>query len=222
MMHPLKNSLAERGGALILACLAPLALAGCGDDEASQADLEQLDAQLTQGDPAVEGDLDEQILVDPELAGASLAEGDGSAADLSSMKLMSAGKAKPMSDEELDVDCDKEGECGELTQDISWAAKMPKAFPVFPNAKVEGAAGIDDGECNVRGTRFVTENAMQEIADYYFTRAKKAGYSAEYIVNDGKYALGGTREADDAAYYITLSARNGGGTIVEIVASQGS
>lgn len=222
MNQAMTYSLAKRCSMMMLALFAPLALMSCGDGDKDNQDLDQLDEQLTQdsGDPAVEGDLDEQILIDPQLAGNAGGTGDGTAADLSGMNLMSAGKAVAMSKDELDIDCEDAGKCDEdLDQDMAWAKKMPRAFPVFPNARLEGAAGIDNGDCNIRAARFVTANGLSEVVDYYYTRAKKAGYSAEYIVQDNVYMLGGTRKQDDTAYVITFT-KTADGTKVDIVASE--
>ncbi len=224
MIQANNRSYRGRWNKLLLTLFVPLALVSCSDNDSEQQNLDQLDEQLTQtdGDPAVEGSMDEQILIDPELAGGSgdYKSGDGSAVDLSGTKLMSAGKPVSMSEEELDIDCEGDGKCNEaLEQDLAWAGRMPKAFTVFPNARLQGAAGIDNGDCNIRGARFVTANDLSEVVDYYYTRAKKAGYTAEYIQQGNVRALGGTRKKDDTAYLITFTKANDG-TTVDIVASK--
>ena len=62
---------------------------------------------------------------------------------------------------------------------------------------------------------------MQHVVDYYYTRATKSGFSAEYVLRDGQYALGGTRAVDEGAFYITFTPRKDGGTDVDIVANNG-
>ncbi len=242
---------------------AALALTACNDSEGSERSLNDLDAQLTNidGDPAVEGALEEEILIDPNLedtANGNAVRAPGapsngalpnnynadativSAEELNEIKLISAGKPRMVSDDELCTDCAAQqqgmtlgakadiqqsrgkGTCdAKLTYDMAWASRMPTEFPVFPKAQVQEAAGVDGGLCDIRAVTFYSPNAMQNVVDYYYTRAKKTGYSAEYVLRDGMYALGGTRDNDDGAYYIQFQPRKGGGTIVDIVANNG-
>ena len=62
---------------------------------------------------------------------------------------------------------------------------------------------------------------MKNVVDYYYTQAKRGGYSAEYLLRGGEHVLGGTRDSDDGAFVVTLNTRKGGGTAVDIVASNG-
>lgn len=209
-------------GTILLA--ATLALAACGGgDDGDSSDIDQLDEQLTQDGSGGEGEGEGegQILVDPKLAEAS-GNGDGTAIDTSSMNLMDAGEPKSVNADALAVECDDPQQCGpgDLQEGPEWAQRMPRAFPLFPNSRVLGAAGTEGQERNIRAATFVTRNSVDEVVDYYYTRAKKAGYDAEYLRQGKQHILGGVRESDDAAYVIKLSAADGGAR-VEIIASEG-
>ena len=114
------------------------------------------------------------------------------------------------------------GTCdAKLQYGATWATRMPAEFPVYPKGRVKEAAGIDGGKCDIRVASFTTSAKRQNVVDYYYTRAKKSGYSAEYQLRAGEHALGGVRGNDGGAYYITFNAHPGGGTAVDIVANNG-
>lgn len=114
------------------------------------------------------------------------------------------------------------GSCDQkLSYDMGWANKMPVDFPVYPKANLLEAAGVDGGLCDIRVVSFATMTPAKSVVDYYYTRAKKAGFSSEYLMRGKEHVLGGTRGSDDGAYVITLNNRKGGGTLVDIVASNG-
>jgi hypothetical protein len=98
---------------------------------------------------------------------------------------------------------------------------MPTEFPVYPKGRVTEAAGVEGGICDIRVVSFSTSASMQAVADYYYTRARKSGFTADYEVRDGEHVLGGTRDNDGGAYVVTLNALPGGGTSVDIVANNG-
>ena len=62
---------------------------------------------------------------------------------------------------------------------------------------------------------------MQTVVDYYYTRARRSGYSADYEVRGGEHVLGGVRDNDGGAYVVFLNRNAGGGTSVDIVANNG-
>lgn len=241
-----------------------LGLSACGDSNGNERQLSEIDAQLTskEGDPAVEGALEEQILIDPKLAGSANGNAvrapgapatgavptntayDGATVtpqELDGLKLMSAGQPKVVSEEELCTDCKAakqgmtlgakaemqsaqrgKGTCdAKLNYSMDWATRMPVEFPVYPKGRVAEAAGVDGGLCDIRVVSFSSANSMQSIVDYYYTRAIKSGFTAEYVIRDGQHALGGTRDVDDGAFYITFTPRKDGGTDVDIVANNG-
>jgi hypothetical protein len=114
------------------------------------------------------------------------------------------------------------GTCdAKLQYGAGWATRMPHEFPVYPKGRVKEAAGVDGGKCDIRVASFTTSAKMQNVVDYYFTRAKRSGYSAEYQLRAGEHALGGVRDNDGGAYFITFNPHPGGGTAVDIVANNG-
>jgi len=237
-----------RSALLSVAALAlPLSLAACGSKEASDEDLAQLDDNLT-NDPAMNDALEDAILVDPELtdqanrnairgangaADGSVPPGtgeDGSAAAKAALggKMLSAPQPRQMTSDDEGLTLGDKAElqqarsnkpaCKEkLTYDMGWANRMPPEFAVYPKANLQEAAG----QCDLRVISFTTATPIKNIVDYYYTRAKRGGYDAEYLLRGSEHVLGGSKPNEADAYVITLNERSGGGTVVDIVASNG-
>lgn len=102
---------------------------------------------------------------------------------------------------------------------MRWAARMPAAFPVYPRAAAQEAAGTDAGGCALRVVNFVTPVPLGEVIDFYFTRARAAGYSAERVLQDGDDVLAGTRGS--ASYVVYARRLPSGNTEVDLVTSGG-
>lgn len=259
-----KKSLFRRSTVAILsASILMLSLSACGTD-ANDGDVAALDEKLAGkgSDPAMNGALEDRILVDPALTDSSNAnmvkapdqpldgsvppdtgyEGStASAAELDNTKLMSAPKptvvaASDCRDCKANTDSAQtleslaaeqgvkrgKGTCeAKLQYGAGWAARMPTEFPVYPKGRVQEAAGVDGGICDIRVVSFSTSAPMQAVADYYYTRARRSGFTADYETRDGENVLGGTRDNDGGAYVITLNPLSGGGTSVDIVANNG-
>lgn len=180
---------------------------------------------------------------DKPLSGAAPAgrgyDGDASIEALDSAKLMRAPKATVVSAEDC-TNCGErraetlgglaadqgvtrgKGTCdAKLQYGAGWANRMPPEFPVYPRGRVKEAGGVDGGICDIRVASFTTSAAMQNVIDYYYTRARKSGYNAEHQIRAGEHVLGGTRDNDGGAYFITFNKAAGGGTAVDIVANNG-
>ncbi len=113
------------------------------------------------------------------------------------------------------------GTCdAKLQYGAAWATRMPAAFPVYPKGRVKEAGGVDGGICDIRVVSFVTSSPMKDIVDYYYTRARRSGYSAEYQIRAGEHTLGGVRSNDGGAYVVTFN-QTAAGTTVDIVANNG-
>jgi hypothetical protein len=110
---------------------------------------------------------------------------------------------------------------GGLRYSTRWADRLPGDLPLYPDARVTEAAGNDTGACRVRAVSFASSASLQKVLDFYYTRASKAGYSAEHQADGADHVLGGTRARDDGAFAIFLTARTDGGTDVDIVANRG-
>ncbi len=107
-----------------------------------------------------------------------------------------------------------------LAYGMEWAQRLPEAFPLYPAAQLTDAAGTQTG-CAMRGVSFRVNAPMPALIDFYYTRAKRAGYSASHEIIDGGHVLGGTRPSDDGAYFLTFVTLPQGGTAVDMVVNNG-
>lgn len=113
------------------------------------------------------------------------------------------------------------GCAGSLQYSASWAQRLPADLPLYPQARVIEAAGAQGGKCALRVVSFSAAQPMQAMLDWYYTKAVRAGYSAEHQVDGAEHILGGTRARDDGAYVLFLTPRKDGGTDVDLVANNG-
>lgn len=235
--------------------LAPIALAACGGAEDAQNNVAALDEELTGNgaDPVLKGALQDQIMVDPQLAQQSNKDAIRPPTQPYSASLpaetVAAGKAAmPKEGELLKAPAPTQGGPAFAAQDqavtlgglaarqknprtagcaaklaysAGWAARMPAAMPLHPQARVVEAAGTQADGCSLRAVSFSTPQPLQTMIDWYYTRAVKGGYSAEHQLKDGSHLLGGTRKRDGAAYILFLSARADGGTDIDLLADGG-
>ncbi len=244
------------GRAKAFLILAPLALAACGGGDAQQ-NVDALDDEIAGNgaDPALMGALQDQIMVDPQLASQSNKDSIRPPSQPYSAPLpaetVAAAKAAMPKDGELlkapapvagksDIVDSREqsvtlgalasrqkdkrtaGCAANLNYSAAWAARLPAAMPLHPQARVVEAAGSQSGDCALRVVTFSTPQPLQTMIDWYYTRAMKGGYTAEHQLKDGQHVLGGTRASDTAAYVVFLSARADGGTDLDLIASGGS
>lgn len=110
--------------------------------------------------------------------------------------------------------------CAAITYSAAWANRLPADLPLYPDARVTEAAGIATGPCSVRAVSFASGAAAVKLIDWYFTRARAAGYRPEHRAENGVELLGGTR--GDAAFVVYVTARPGGGSDVDLVVNGGS
>lgn len=229
---------------LPLLLIGALALGACSREPDANA-LAELDNSLAGNtvDPALASALEDQIMVDPRLAGPAsgrnaatsgvpvVAPGPKpSVAELGALKRAPAPRATPAEVQPATLGAlaaeKRKGSNGKgcmsgLAYSTGWAAKMPAELPVFPRARVSEAAGRDDGDCRARAASFATAADIGQVVDYYYTRATAAGFTAEHVLEGKEHVLGGTRESDGAAYYILARALPKGGTEVDLVANNG-
>ncbi len=110
--------------------------------------------------------------------------------------------------------------CAEAaTYSASWAAKMPAAFPVYPRGAVQEAAGTDTGKCRLRVVNFLTPVPLDEVIDFYFTRASNAGFSTDRALIDGENTLGGTKAG--SSFVVYARKQKNGLTSVDLVTNGG-
>lgn len=108
-----------------------------------------------------------------------------------------------------------------LRYSAAWAQRLPADLPLYPQARVTEAAGSQGGKCALRVVSFSAAQPMQALVDWYYTKAVRAGYSAEHQIDGAEHILGGTRASDDGAYVLFLTARPDGGTDIDMVANNG-
>jgi hypothetical protein len=107
----------------------------------------------------------------------------------------------------------------QLKYSAGWATRLPDDLPLYPDARVDEAAGADTGGCALRIVSFASATPMDRLIDWYYTKAASAGYSADHQSDGRNHVVGGTRGND--AYVVYFSPHAGGGTDVQIVANNG-
>lgn len=111
---------------------------------------------------------------------------------------------------------------GNLNYSAGWAGRLPADLPLHPQARVVEAAGADGGQCRLRAISYSAPQPMQHMLDWYYTRATRAGYAAEHQSDGAQHILGGTRGRDEAAFVVFMTARQDGGTDVDVIVNNGS
>ena len=210
-------------------------LAGCGSREEPVT-------FFREDDPTLSGALGEPIMTDPDLAGmnransaASLPSQDGSlptidngpeviaAARSDALALVGGPGKMRQAPEPGEVAGSLPGgnaDCADrVRHTMQWAACMPVAFPVYPRGAVQEAAGTDASGCSLRVVNFVTPVPRGEVMDFYFTRARAAGFTAERVLQQGDDVLAGARGA--ATYAVYARRLPSGNTEVELVTTGG-
>jgi hypothetical protein len=108
---------------------------------------------------------------------------------------------------------------GKVDYSAAWAAKMPSAFPIYPRGHVAEAAGTDKDGCRLRVVSFVTPVGLDDVLDFYFTRAGAAGFDAEHRTEGTDHVLGGSKDTSAYVVYVRKSAN--GLTEVDLVTNGG-
>lgn len=102
-----------------------------------------------------------------------------------------------------------------------WAERLPAPFGLYPGARLTEAAGTERDGCTLRAASFTTPVPRQQVMDFYYTQARRAGFDAQHRILGGDHVLGGTRKGDGNAYFIVLSQAPAGQTGVDIIADGG-
>ena len=97
----------------------------------------------------------------------------------------------------------------------AWAANLPPAAAMFPDARVVEAAGADGAGCSLRVVSYRSSAPLARVADWHHTRAKRVGVATTHRAEGGTHAIGG------AGLVAFLRARPGGGTDVDVVVGGG-
>lgn len=106
-----------------------------------------------------------------------------------------------------------------LDYDFGWAQRLPAALPLYPGAALKEAAGADDPQCTVRAATFATGASAKDVLDFYYTMARRAGFSAEHVELNGGHALGG-KVKGGAGFYLALRPSSEGGIEADLIVSR--
>lgn len=97
---------------------------------------------------------------------------------------------------------------------MAWAARLPAAFPVYPRGHVQEAAGTDNAGCRLRVVNFVSPVPVDDLVDYYWSRARAAGFAAEHRREGTDQVVGGSKGAEAFVAYVR---ERGGMSEVDLV-----
>ncbi|WP_229814212.1 hypothetical protein [Novosphingobium colocasiae] len=98
-----------------------------------------------------------------------------------------------------------------------WAAKLPADLPVFPRGAVQEAAGSDAKGCALRVVHFVTPVTTGDVMNFYYTMARRAGFTIEYRQDGADYVMAGRKAG--RAWKAFARARDDGLSEVDLVTS---
>lgn len=98
-----------------------------------------------------------------------------------------------------------------------WSNRLPQGLGLYPDARVEEAAGTDAKGCSLRILSFASGAAPARVMNWYFTQARAAGFTAEHRADEHQDVLAGTR--GHTTYIVYLSPRADGGTDVDLIAN---
>ncbi|MEW9855032.1 hypothetical protein [Novosphingobium sp. M1R2S20] len=202
-------------------------------------------------DPAITGALGEEIMVDPDMAGAQGAaiaphggnielppeqrspEAIQAARDEAMVQAGGSLKATPPPQQGNTASLVESAataaqvaqqakaastDCTEKVQySATWAAKLPKAVPVYPRGAVQEAAGTDADGCSLRVVNFVSPVSPGDVMDFYYTKATAAGFGAEHRMDGSDHVLGGRKGG--LAYLIYARKLDNGLTEVDLIVS---
>ena len=216
------NSAALFRPAIVASLLALAACNGYGSNN-----LAELDNSLigNGADPALTSALEDQILVDQNLAQQSnpnsarspetpvqaqypVEAGGGAAGGAGGVREAAAGGGA--------ADAQGRSACGvPFNYGNAWASRLPADFPAYPGWRVAEAAGSDRGDCRVRVVTFATNDPYNRVLEHYRSLAARAGFSAEQQARGADQVLGGTK--GEAAYYLIVTPTRTGSDVALIV-----
>jgi hypothetical protein len=200
---------------------AALALAACnrGEGENNLADLGN------DADPAVTSALNDQILVDENLAtqsnkNAARPAPTPAGASYPAPEASPSTPGKPAGPPAALAEGSGCSDAKRFDYNMAWAGKLSPSFPVYPGGRVTEAAANNSGGCSTRVVTFATADNWQRVLDWYHTRAVGAGYSSEHQVRQGDHILAGSNEGDKGAFYLIVTPRPKGSEVA-LIANNG-
>ncbi|MET1112086.1 MAG: hypothetical protein ABWX67_11225 [Allosphingosinicella sp.] len=200
---------------------AALALAACnrGGGEDNLADL------ANDADPAVTSALNDQILVDENLAAQSNKNAARPSPTPAGASYPAPEASPPAAGKAAGPPAALAGPKGcsdarRFDYNMAWANRLAPNFPVYPGGKVTEAAANNSGGCSTRVVTFATADDWQRVLDWYHTRAVRAGYSSEHQVRDGDHILAGGNDRDKGAFYLIVTPKPKGSEVA-LIANNG-
>lgn len=205
----------------------------------------------TANDPALRAALREPIMVDPMLAGRANADAIRPPVEPYSANIPPDGIAdtgKPPETDRLQSAPSAKGACPQcaaarraltlgalaevqgppfsrcaeaVSYSAGWANRLPAAVPLYPKANLSEAAGADGPACTLRIVSFRTNAKPQRLLDWYYTKTRIAGFSAQHHANSDEHALAGTR-ADGGAFLLLVRPNANGGSEADLVVDAGA
>ena len=209
-------------------CGAALVLSGC-HQKPKQQSVEQLDHELMSenaADPAVKGALEDQIMVDPQLA---------AKANAHSIRPPDEPYSTPLPPDERmthkvgqvpatlgqsaqsGINASQSGCNFAVSYSARWATRLPADLPIYPQGHISEAAGSDTPSCHLRVLSFTSSAPPTSVADFYLTHGHDAGYATTL----NRDTIRGTRAKDGAMIVIMLASSNTGGSQVDLVTNAG-
>lgn len=216
----------------LIASLVLLSLAGCDRKTAEPGNgLDNRSLAKENMDPAATSALEGQIMVDPSLADMSNRDAVKPADAPASLPLPpdggpSAAAARPGGPVLGDMIADPRRQKGlagcplQISYGAHWSAKLPADLPLYPQSRLEEAAGADGPRCKLRAVTVTTPDAPGAVVDFYRQTARAAGFDASVEKGRGEQLVGGTR-GDGAAFYAVITPVRAGGTIIDLVTNGG-
>ncbi|HEX8307053.1 MAG TPA: hypothetical protein VF645_01370 [Allosphingosinicella sp.] len=206
----------------LTALAAALALAACNRSggENNLADL------ANDADPAVTSALNDQILVDENLAtqsnkNAARPSPTPAGAPYPAPEASPAAPGKAAAGPPAALGGAKGcSDARRFDYNMAWANKLAPNFPVYPGGKVTEAAANNSGGCSTRVVTFATADNWQRVLDWYHTRAVRAGYSSEHQVREGDHILAGSNGGDKGAFYLIVTPKPKGSEVA-LIANNG-
>jgi hypothetical protein len=217
---------------LVIAALS-LLVPACGGGANDKAELDKLDSKLGgkgNVDPALTAALEDQIMVDPQLASksnddsirppnepysASVPAGEAGSNSHGGQTLATLAAQQAQIAKDKFVGCSLD-----VAYSIQWANRLPPELPLYPKARVSEAAGSDYQGCSLRVASYIAPAPPRSVVGFYLNLAKRSGYR-ESVSKDGQgQMVSGWRPSDGAAFYATLHP-TGTGTSVDLVTNRG-
>jgi hypothetical protein len=203
----------------LTALAAVLALAACnrGGGENNLSELGN------DADPAVTSALNDQILVDANLANQSNRNAARPAPTPAGAPYPASDAAGSAAVKGASAALGQGTGCSDARRfdyNLAWAKRLAPNFPVYPGGRVTEAAANNSSGCSTRVVTFATADDWQRVLDWYHTKAVRAGYSSEHQVRDGDHILAGGNERDKGAFYLIVTPKPKGSEVA-LIANNG-